>query len=201
VTFLSVLSLAFTIRFLATDLSQSHGNFKYHCNYSTCRVFNSWHSLIPSTADSLNGDLLLYDSLRIYGSLSGLGFWLQPRVGPQHRKHVHCLATNVLYCCVFLGTCSLGRRLAMGMARSHKVFCCCVRVLWSLPSNRSTLMLAAYLLRACLLSRCLAMSICVTVFFPVYTVVTDIKAMCSSPTALQLYGAFRNLIPYNLTIS
>jgi hypothetical protein len=51
---LSVLSLVFTIRFLATDLSQSHCNFKYHCNYNTCKVFNSntkfsWHSLLLST--------------------------------------------------------------------------------------------------------------------------------------------------------
>jgi hypothetical protein len=67
---LSVLSLVLTIRFLATDLSQSHRNFKYHCNYSTCTVFNShtkssWHSLIPflllsSTADSLNAYLRLF---------------------------------------------------------------------------------------------------------------------------------------------
>jgi hypothetical protein len=61
---LSVLSLVFTIRFLATDLSQSH------CNYSICTVFNthtksSWHSLIPSTADSLNSDLRLSPTLSL----------------------------------------------------------------------------------------------------------------------------------------
>jgi hypothetical protein len=61
---LSVISAVFTIRFLATDLLQSHRNFKYHCNYSTCTVFNSrtkssWHNLIPPTADSLNFDLRL----------------------------------------------------------------------------------------------------------------------------------------------
>jgi hypothetical protein len=75
---LSALSLAFTVRFLLTDLSQSHHNFKYHYNYSTCTVFNScikasWHSLIPflfspSTANSLSSDLRL--------CLAGLSFWL-----------------------------------------------------------------------------------------------------------------------------
>jgi hypothetical protein len=44
-----VLSLVFTIRFLATDLLKSHRNFKYHCNYSICTVFishtkSSWQS-------------------------------------------------------------------------------------------------------------------------------------------------------------
>jgi hypothetical protein len=68
---LRVLSLDFTIRFLAMDLSQSHRN------YSTCTVFSShakspWQSLIPSTADSLNSDLRLYDS----PCLAGLGCWL-----------------------------------------------------------------------------------------------------------------------------
>jgi hypothetical protein len=38
---LSVLSLVVIIRFLATDLSESHCNFKHHCNYSTCKVFKS----------------------------------------------------------------------------------------------------------------------------------------------------------------
>jgi hypothetical protein len=58
---LSVLSLVFTIRFLATDLSQSHGDFKYHGNYSTRTVVNT-HT--KSTANSLNSDLWrLYDSL------------------------------------------------------------------------------------------------------------------------------------------
>jgi hypothetical protein len=56
-----VLSFVYLIRFLATYLSQSHCNFEYHSNYSTCTVFNShtkssWHSLIPSTAESLNSD-------------------------------------------------------------------------------------------------------------------------------------------------
>jgi hypothetical protein len=42
----------FTSRILATDFSQSHCNFKHHCNYSTCVVFDShtkssWNSLIP----------------------------------------------------------------------------------------------------------------------------------------------------------
>jgi hypothetical protein len=59
---LSVLSLIFTIGFQATDLSQ------YHCNYNTCKVFDSyikssWHSLIPPIADSLNSDLRLSRSL------------------------------------------------------------------------------------------------------------------------------------------
>jgi hypothetical protein len=55
---LSLLSLVFTIRILATDLSQPRRNVKYHCNYSIRTVFNShtkssWHSLIPSIVDSL----------------------------------------------------------------------------------------------------------------------------------------------------
>jgi hypothetical protein len=41
---LSDLSLVFTIRFLAMDLSQSHGNFKHRCNYSS-HTKSSWHSL------------------------------------------------------------------------------------------------------------------------------------------------------------
>jgi hypothetical protein len=66
----SVLSLVFTVRFLATDLSQCQRNFKYHFNYSIYAVLNSntnssWCSLIPfflspSTADSLNSDLRLF---------------------------------------------------------------------------------------------------------------------------------------------
>jgi hypothetical protein len=39
---LSVLPLVFTIRFLATDLSQSYCKFKHHCNYS---VKSSTHTL------------------------------------------------------------------------------------------------------------------------------------------------------------
>jgi hypothetical protein len=55
---LSVLSLVFTVRFLATDLSQCH------CNYSTCAAFSSHtesspHCLTPLTSDSLNSDLRL----------------------------------------------------------------------------------------------------------------------------------------------
>jgi hypothetical protein len=66
---LSELSLVFTIRFLTTALSQSHGNFKYHCNYSICTVFSSHtksscQSVIPflpspSTANYLNSNLRL----------------------------------------------------------------------------------------------------------------------------------------------
>jgi hypothetical protein len=69
---LSILSLVFTIRSLAADLSQSHCDFKYHCNYSACAVFNShsqssWNTLIlfllsPFTADSLKSDLLHYQT-------------------------------------------------------------------------------------------------------------------------------------------
>jgi hypothetical protein len=64
-----VLSLVFTVRFLPAAISQSHGNFNYHFNCNTCKVFDShtkssWHSLIsfllsPSTAHSLNSDLRL----------------------------------------------------------------------------------------------------------------------------------------------
>jgi hypothetical protein len=69
--FLRVLSLVFAIRFLAMDLSQSHLNFKHHCNYKICKVFDSytkssWHSLIPLIAASLNPDLRPhYDSLSL----------------------------------------------------------------------------------------------------------------------------------------
>jgi hypothetical protein len=99
---LKVLSLALTTRFLATDLPQSNRNFKHHYNNSTRTVFNlhinsSWHSLIPSTADSMNSDL-------------------RP---PQHRKHFQCLAVDVLYCCIFVETCSLSRCLTVGMAQTH----------------------------------------------------------------------------------
>jgi hypothetical protein len=54
--------------------------------------------------------------------------------------------------------------------RTHIENNCCtpvllVRVLRALPSNGSTLLLVAYLLRACLPSRCLAMGICVTLYW------------------------------------
>jgi hypothetical protein len=68
---LSVLSLVFAVYFLATDFSQFYRSFKYKCNYSTCTVFNShtkssWHSLIPSAADSLNSGLRLSHSLSLF---------------------------------------------------------------------------------------------------------------------------------------
>jgi hypothetical protein len=47
----SVLSLVFTICFLETDLLQSHCNFKYNCNYSTCKVYNS-HQVILAQSNS-----------------------------------------------------------------------------------------------------------------------------------------------------
>jgi hypothetical protein len=61
---LGVLSLVFSVRVLARDLSQSLCHFIHHRIYSSCEVSNShtkssWHSLIPSIADSLNSDLLL----------------------------------------------------------------------------------------------------------------------------------------------
>jgi hypothetical protein len=59
---LSVLSLVFIIHFLATDLSQSHCHFKYDCitAHVKSHTKSSWHSLIPSTADSLNSNLRLF---------------------------------------------------------------------------------------------------------------------------------------------
>jgi hypothetical protein len=56
-----------------------------------------------------------------YGRLcSRLGFpVILPRVGLQHRKHVHCLAMEILYYFVFVGTCLLNRCLALDMARTH----------------------------------------------------------------------------------
>jgi hypothetical protein len=38
-----------------------------------------------------------------------------PRVGPQYRKHIRCLTTDVPYCCVFAGAWLLCRCLAMGL--------------------------------------------------------------------------------------
>jgi hypothetical protein len=49
--------------------------------------------------------------------IQGLG--QSSRVEPQLGIHVHCLAMDVLYCCVFVGTCLLSRCLAMDMARTH----------------------------------------------------------------------------------
>jgi hypothetical protein len=43
---LSVLSLVFTLCFLATDLSQFHCNFKCRCNYSKCKVLHHTLSLL-----------------------------------------------------------------------------------------------------------------------------------------------------------
>jgi hypothetical protein len=59
---LSVLTLVLTIRFLATDLLQSHCNFKYDCitAHVMSHTKSSWHSLIPSIADSLNSNLRLF---------------------------------------------------------------------------------------------------------------------------------------------
>jgi hypothetical protein len=37
----------------------------------------------------------------------------------QHKKYVYCLAMDVLYCYVFLGTCFSSHCLAMSMARAH----------------------------------------------------------------------------------
>jgi hypothetical protein len=89
---LSVLSLVFTIRFLATDLSQSHCSFEHHCYCCTSKVFNShtqssWLSLIPSTADSLNSDLRLFSraeqSRSLLPTISRHGHsWHRAPVGP-----------------------------------------------------------------------------------------------------------------------
>jgi hypothetical protein len=46
----------------------------------------------------------------------------------------------------------------------------CLRVLRALPSNGSTLLLVAYLLPACLLSRCLTMGICIKILVCLMTV-------------------------------
>jgi hypothetical protein len=135
--FFNVLSLVFTTRFLATDLSLSHPN------YSICTAFNSHikssrHSLIPLllslfTADSLNSDLRLSLSLSLFclnswqltiWHISSSSDWTlhwnysdfqmnsqlllvfrYTASGWPHRKRVHCLAMDVLYCSVFVGTC------------------------------------------------------------------------------------------------
>jgi hypothetical protein len=46
------------------------------------------------------------------------------------------------------------------------LFYSCVRLLWALPSNGSTLLSVAYLLRACLPSCSLAMGLHVTIHYP-----------------------------------
>jgi hypothetical protein len=51
---LSVLSLVFNIRFLATDVSHSHPKFKYHCNYSTCKFFNSHTEFLLAQPNSFD---------------------------------------------------------------------------------------------------------------------------------------------------
>jgi hypothetical protein len=64
-------------------------------------------------------------------------FVILPLVGPQHRKHIRCLA--------------------MDIRQSHRknilrhLFYCCVRILSPLPRNGSILLLVLYLLRASLL--------------------------------------------------
>lgn len=63
---------------------------------------------------------------------------------------------DVLYCCLFIGTCLLCRCSAMGRARTHIKhrlqyrLCCCVCVLRALSNNRSILFSVGYLLLACL---------------------------------------------------
>jgi hypothetical protein len=99
-SFLNVISLVFIIRFLATDLSQSL------CSYSTCKFCNSltnpsWrHSLIPSTADSLNFDLkfrlfwLSSWQLTVWHVLFWLStplelFWLRNELSVQSQSQIY----------------------------------------------------------------------------------------------------------------
>jgi hypothetical protein len=78
---------------------------------------------------------------------------------------------------------------AAGQHRKHllqHLFYCCVRVSRALPSNAPTLLLVAYLLRACLPSRCLAMGICVTIHTGIRTY-TDLQAYIHTRTYMFSY--------------
>jgi hypothetical protein len=71
----SVLSLVFTTRFLAKDLSQSHRNLKYCCNYSTCAVFTTLRlSLLSGRAIAQVVSRWL-PTAAVRGSKPDLGMW------------------------------------------------------------------------------------------------------------------------------
>jgi hypothetical protein len=96
------LQLSISLQYNTCSLQLTHYVSLSQCNSFDCRVPE-----FRSTA-----------SLRLVSSRPGF-LVIQPRVGQFHREHIHCLAVDVLYCCVFVGTYLPSDCLAMGMARTH----------------------------------------------------------------------------------
>jgi hypothetical protein len=159
-----VLSLVFTIRFLAADLSQSLGNFKYHFNCSTCRVFNShtksfWHNLIPFLLSPPTGHSLNFDLRVFWLSSWQLSIW-----------HISPSSDFQMNSQLFLASCyiAFGRNSKKTRPLPSNGYPLLWHIHWNVFAQQRAVYQESVSTGMCLSSRCLAVGLHVTIWFVAY---------------------------------